>query len=97
MTRLDPNKPYNALPFLPPAADIETRPILRSCIEARAALAALKQAGTLFPNQSVLLQSTKPGPRKQRTSGSASSGIDGDLVLTLIWISLALNHSPGNW
>jgi Fic family protein len=55
MTRFDPNQPYNALPLLPPTADIETRPILKSCIEARAALAALKQAGTLIPNQSVLI------------------------------------------
>ena len=29
--------------------------VLKSCIEARAALAALKQAGTLIPNQSVLI------------------------------------------
>jgi L-lysine 2,3-aminomutase len=29
--------------------------VLESCIETRAALAALKQAGTLIPNQSVLI------------------------------------------
>jgi hypothetical protein len=48
MARFDPSSPYNVLPPLPPAADIETRPVLKSCIEARAALAALKQARTLI-------------------------------------------------
>jgi Fic family protein len=51
----DPARPYNALPALPPAADIESRAILKACIEARAALAALKHAGSLLPNQAVLI------------------------------------------
>jgi Fic family protein len=51
----DPARPYNALPALPPAADIESRAILRACIEARAALAALKAAGGQLPNQAVLI------------------------------------------
>jgi Fic family protein len=51
----DPARPYNALPALPPAADIESRAILRGCIEARAALAALKAAGSQLPNQAVLI------------------------------------------
>ena len=51
----DPEKPYNDLPRLPPAADIETRDILRACIEARAAVAELKQAGHLLPNQASLI------------------------------------------
>jgi Fic family protein len=55
MAKFDPTRPYNDLPLLPPAAQIETRPVLKLCIEARAALAALKQAGTLIPNQSVLI------------------------------------------
>lgn len=55
MRKFDPARPYNDLPPLPPAAEIETRPVLKMCIEARAALAALKQAGTLIPNQSVLI------------------------------------------
>jgi SNF2 family DNA or RNA helicase len=53
----DPAKPYNDLPLLPPKADIETRAILKACIEARAALAELKQAGELIPNQAVLINS----------------------------------------
>jgi Fic family protein len=51
----DPSRPYNALPALPPAADIESRAILKACIAARAALAALKHAGSLLPNQAVLI------------------------------------------
>ncbi|MBC8379787.1 MAG: Fic family protein [Planctomycetes bacterium] len=52
---LDPKKPYNDLPLLPPEQDIENKLILKKCIEARAALAELKQAGRLIPNQSVLI------------------------------------------
>lgn len=50
-----PEKPYNDLPLLPPAADLETRTILKKCIAARSALAELKQAGELIPDQSVLI------------------------------------------
>jgi len=50
-----PDKPFNDLPPLPPAATIETRPVLKACIEARAALAELKVAGDLIPNQTVLI------------------------------------------
>ena len=53
----DPSKPYNDLPLLPPGADLETRVVLKACIEARAALAELKQAGELIPNQAVLINS----------------------------------------
>ena len=55
MAKFDPGRPYNALPELPPKADIETRAILKACINARAAVAALRQAGTLIPNQGVLI------------------------------------------
>ena len=53
----DPQRPYNDLPDLPPVADIESRPLLKACIEARAALAELKTAGALIPNQAVLINS----------------------------------------
>ncbi len=49
------NVPFNALPPLPPTADLETRAILKACITARAALAELKQAAELIPNQAVLI------------------------------------------
>lgn len=49
-------QPYNGLPLLPPPSiDLETRDILKKCIEARAALAELKQAADLIPNQAMLL------------------------------------------
>jgi len=51
----DPRKPFNDLPSLPPVADIESKKLLKACIEARAALAELKSAGDLIPNQSVLI------------------------------------------
>ncbi len=48
--------PYDQLPLLPPDLDqIETKTILKACISARAALAELKQAGELIPNQSMLI------------------------------------------
>lgn len=53
--QFDPAKPYNDLPLLPPKADLETRTLLKGCIEARAALAELKLAGHLIPNQSILI------------------------------------------
>lgn len=51
----DRNKPYNSLPLLPPKADIENKEILKRCISARCALSALKQAGELIPNQTILI------------------------------------------
>lgn len=51
----DPAKPYNALPALPPAVDLESRAVLKACIAARAAVAELKSTGQLIPNQAVLI------------------------------------------
>lgn len=51
----DPTQPYNALPGLPPAADIETRTLWKACTQARVALAELKQATALLPNPAVLI------------------------------------------
>ncbi|WP_394172909.1 protein adenylyltransferase Fic [Thalassotalea litorea] len=49
-------QPYNQLPTLPPNLDvIETRAVLKACISSRAALAELKKAGELIPNQSMLI------------------------------------------
>ena len=48
-------KPYNSLPPLPPASDFENRAVLKACITARAALAELKQAADLIPNQTMLI------------------------------------------
>ncbi len=51
----DPKRPFNDLPLLPPLAGVETVPVLKACIEARAALAELKATGALIPNQAVLI------------------------------------------
>lgn len=53
--KTDPTRPFNELPLLPPQAEVETVDILKSCIEARASLAELKQAGELLPNQNLLI------------------------------------------
>jgi Fic family protein len=50
-----PDQPFDSLPLLPPRGDMETRLILKQCIEARAAVAELKQAAELIPNQGVLI------------------------------------------
>lgn len=55
VARFDPRRAHNHLPPLPPRADLETRPVLKACIEARAAVAELKQAGRLLPSQAVLI------------------------------------------
>ena len=55
--KFSPQRPYNDLPPLPPAAEIETKAVLKACIVARAALEGLKQAGAQLPNQSVLINS----------------------------------------
>jgi Fic family protein len=51
----DPARPHNDLPLLPPSAEIETRAVLKSCVGARTALAELRLAGHLIPDQSVLV------------------------------------------
>jgi len=56
MADFDPQKPYNDLPLLPPPAElIENTEILKKCIDARVALAELKQAAELIPNAAVLV------------------------------------------
>ncbi len=56
--------PFNALPDLPPPAElIESTEILKRCIEARVALAELKQAAELIPNSAVLVNALPP-PKK---------------------------------
>src|SRR3990167_3416674 len=49
------DEPWNQLPPLPPAAELETKAVLKQCITARAALAELKQAAELIPNQTMLI------------------------------------------
>ena len=51
----EPDKPFNNLPLLPPTVEIESKKVLKQCITARAALAQLKQAAALIPNDSMLI------------------------------------------
>ena len=53
----DPQRPHNDLPLLPPAIELETKAVLKRAIAANKALAELKGAGELVPNQAVLIQS----------------------------------------
>lgn len=50
-----PDRPFNDLPPLPASEDLETRPVLRALIEARASLAALNQGVERIPNPSMLI------------------------------------------
>lgn len=54
-SRWRPDQPYDGLPLLPPTVDVETKAVLKQCIRARAAVAELKQAAELIPNQAVLI------------------------------------------
>jgi Fic family protein len=51
----NPTQPYNDLPLLPPKQEIETKRVLKACVEARTALEGLKRAGELLPNQNLLI------------------------------------------
>lgn len=48
--------PFNSLPSLPPAIDLENRLILKKAILAHRALAELRQSALTLPNQNVLIQ-----------------------------------------
>ena len=50
-----PDRPYDSLPSLPPAVELETKVVLKQCVTARAALAELKQAAELIPNPTMLI------------------------------------------
>jgi Fic family protein len=68
----DPNIPYNALPTLPPRQDIETKAVLRKCIDATRKLEGLRQAAKHIPNQDVLINSI---PLREAQDSSAIENI----------------------
>ena len=70
--RFNPAKPYNALPPIPPAQVLETLPVLRKCVGAGRALAGLKEAARLIPNQDVLINSI---PLREARDSSAIENI----------------------
>jgi Fic family protein len=51
----DPTKPFDDLPLLPSPADVETKAVLRQALSASRALAELKGAGGLIPDQAILI------------------------------------------
>ena len=69
---VDPKRPYNELPPLPPQADKETRAVLKKCVTARTALAELRLAGHLIPDQRVLIHTI---PNLEARASSAIENI----------------------
>jgi Fic family protein len=55
--KFDRTRPYNNLPPLPPPIDLESKVVLKKCIVAHRALASLRSAGNLIPNQDILINS----------------------------------------
>src|SRR5215831_10694795 len=70
------NVPYRQLPLLPPAADLQTKAILKQCIKSSRALAELKRATELNPNQAVLINPFL------KLEARASSGIENIVTTT---------------
>jgi len=68
----DPVKPHNGLPPLPPAQETETKPVLKRCVAAGRALATLRQAAKLIPNQDVLINTI---PLREAKDSSAIENI----------------------
>lgn len=50
-----PEQPFDDLPDLPPAVDVETKAVLKQALAATRALAELKGAGGLIPDQAILI------------------------------------------
>src|SRR5580765_7508352 len=55
MRTFDRTKPYNDLPLLPPAARLESEPVLKAAIRASRSLAELKGRTRTVPNPAILL------------------------------------------
>ena len=51
-----PDEPYNDLPFLPPAGDLETKAILKAAIDAHVALADLRGVARSIPDDGILVR-----------------------------------------
>ena len=67
MRQFDPNIPWNDLPELPPAADIESRDILKACISAMTELSKANALVRTLPNETVLIN-TLPLQEARRSS-----------------------------
>ena len=53
---MDPNKPFNELPLLPPEINLDNVGILKKAIIANKEIAELKGIAHLIPNQAILIQ-----------------------------------------
>ena len=51
----DPTQPHDDLPYLPPREDLETKAVLKRALTASRAVAELKGAGGLIPDQAILI------------------------------------------
>ena len=67
MTQFDPNIPWNDLPELPPAVDLESRDILKTCISAMTELSKANALVKMLPNEEVLIN-TLPLQEARRSS-----------------------------
>lgn len=88
----DKTKPFNDLPPLPPAIDLETRDILKQAIEAHRALAELKHIGALLPNQAVLINTL--GLQEAKLSSEIENIVTTNDELYRAHVEKELNQTP---
>ena len=55
MPQFNPNIPWNDIPELPPAVDLESRDILKACISAMTELSKANALVKRLPNEAVLV------------------------------------------
>ena len=75
----NPEKPWKALPELPPAAGMESREILKACISARAGLARVNALVEVLPNKDNLLPAI-PLQEARSSSGTENIVTPGDAL-----------------
>jgi len=56
LPRNRPGEPYDGLPLLPPAEDVETKAVLKAALAAHVALADLRSAARTIPNDGILVR-----------------------------------------
>ena len=67
MPQFNPNLPWNDIPELPPATDLESRAILKACISAMTELSRANALVKTLPNEEVLIN-TLPLQEARRSS-----------------------------
>lgn len=80
----DPETPFNALPPLPPASDVETVRVLKAVISAREQLAMLNTACRLIPNPGIIT-STIPLREAQASSEIENIVTTNDELFRAAW------------